>query len=185
MNLSDIKLPCILEEIAQDEQEKFNTFRDQIISLCNDDKMTVTDIYRLLIKMEIELKDYLKNRIPINIDKVIIKKVLKLIKSEIFIIKFKMKKPNEKNLNSILKPVGSWTGKKIDIIALIYAMKTFINHGTVSVKSLQKWFEYMLNIKLDNIYDRFRELEERKNTDEGYFKRFENNLTTLIEEYRY
>jgi hypothetical protein len=80
------------------------------------------------------------------------------------------------------KPIGKWTGKTtIVLIALIYAIKNLINNGEVTYKSLQEGFEYMFEVKLGNISDRFDEIVSKKKTEICHFEILIINLKSAID----
>jgi len=59
----------------------------------------------------------------------------------------------------------NWTGNKIDLTELIYALHTkkVINNGNVEIKALAIFFETIFNIQLeDNIYRWYSDIKNRK-----------------------
>lgn len=59
----------------------------------------------------------------------------------------------------------TWTGDKVDLVELIYALveaKCF-NHGNVNIKEIVAYIEVVFNIDLGDYYDAFRKLRNRGN----------------------
>lgn len=73
--------------------------------------------------------------------------------------------------NTMLKPMNEpsklfWTGSKTELIEIIYAFhsSSVINSGTVDIKEMASYFEYIFNIDLGNYYHTFIEIRARKNS---------------------
>ena len=73
--------------------------------------------------------------------------------------------------NNTMKPMNEpsklfWTGNKTELIELIYALQcsSVINSGTVDIKEIASYFEYIFNIDLGNYYHTFIEIRGRKNS---------------------
>ena len=58
---------------------------------------------------------------------------------------------------------SQWTGKHIYAAELVYALFSLrvINNGNITIIELTRLFEKMFNIKLDNIYKKFQEIQGR------------------------
>lgn len=80
-------------------------------------------------------------------------------------------------------PAGKWTGSKLDLIELIYAIQISVDHGKVSKLALQKAFEYIFQVKLGKIYDRFPEIIDRKKGDKPkYLEILIHNLNRIFDD---
>jgi hypothetical protein len=174
-----------LEKIAKSEQEEFKAFRERVIEYCTKEK-AVFNLLRALRGFEVELKDCLLKPFKVNVDSAVIKKVLKTIKTEVFILKTKLRHPN---LMEILKPksplpLGEWTGDKLDLIELIYAIyKTkSVNNGNITLNAIQECIEFIFQVKLGNISNRIAELENRKHNDNLYLEILINNLNIFLDD---
>lgn len=69
--------------------------------------------------------------------------------------------------NSNHLPTLNWTGNKVDLTELIYALhsKKVINYGNADIKELAVFFSTVLNIDLeDNIYRWYSDIKNRKIT---------------------
>ena len=186
MKSQEIEIVKILDEIAQNEHAEFDAFREKFIWFCDNNGKVSIEIYRCLLKLKIELSDCRKGRVKVDVDKAIIKKVFKVVKSELQLIRCKMEHPElfDDGTTKAPKPAGIWTDNKIDLIELIYALKMSVDNGSVTIKALKACFEYIFKVKLGNIYDRFSEIDERKKENAGYLKRLDENLAKIVEEYR-
>ena len=130
-----IKIIEVLNEIAQNEPENYRAFREKIAEYCTKEKESL-HLLRALNDIIIELKDCLKGRIQVNVDRAIIKKVHKIVKTELFIIKIKLKRPDlfkSSELNYQVSEV-EWTDDKLDAIELITALclTKSVNYGKIS-----------------------------------------------------
>jgi hypothetical protein len=172
----------ILKDIAQNEHENFRLFKERIEEYCTKEN-AVLKLFRLLKGIECELKSCLDGTVHVNVDKKIIRKVHDAVKTEIYIIKCKIKHPDFFNLQSsnLPLPAGKWTGDKIDLIELIYAIQMSVDNGNVSMKSLQKAVEYIFQVKLGNIYGRLTEIDERKGDKARYLESLITNLNHILE----
>ena len=166
----EIDIIKILKEIALNKHENYKIFRERFTEYCSKNENAVIVLFRLLKNMEIELNDCLNGNFQVDVDRTIIIKVLKIIRIELDIIKYRMKYPElfVQKQPDTLHPVGVWTNDKIDLIELIYAVKMSINNGNVTIKSLQDAFEYIFQVKLGNIYDRVGEINDRKGQKATY-----------------
>jgi hypothetical protein len=134
--------------------------------------------------MENELDDCLTGQIEVQVDRAIIIKVLKTIKIELFILKCRVKQPGlfDHETSKPVQPVGRWAGEDIELIELIYAIHTSVNHGAVSVKALQECFEYIFDIQLGNIETRLEEIKERQGNKAVFLESLIKNLNKVHDE---
>jgi hypothetical protein len=136
--------------------------------------------------IKIELKDCLQGRVFINVDKAIIKKVHEIVKTELFIIRIKLRHPDLINISALNKPVPEmeWTDDKLDVIELIIALflTKSVNSGKISKKDLQKFFEWVFQVELGNIYNRIGEIEIRNENDSLYIEKLLTNLKEFLDD---
>jgi hypothetical protein len=158
----DIDIFETINEIAQNEHEKFKAFRERFIEYCEKEQTVVT-LFRVLKGIELELNDCIAGRVNINADRAIVEKLLKVIRTELTIVRYKMRYPAiiELALPKVPQPV-EWIGDKIELIELIYAIYT-VNKKKIPLTALQDCFEYIFKVKLGNISGRFyQEIAVRK-----------------------
>jgi len=180
-----MKIPIIetLTDIAKNEHEKFKTFRKKFINYCKQNEHAVEDLLRFLRGKEHEISDCLNGRIKIEVERAIVIKVLKTIRTEIDIVRYWMRHPGVllRKRQKPPEPAGTWTNDKIDLIELIYAIQKSVNNGNVSIKALQECFEYIFQIELGNIYKRKEELCERNTISKTwYIESLIENLNQII-----
>ena len=178
-----IRIIEVLNEIAKNEHENFRAFREKLAEYCTKEKAKFR-LLRILNDIEIELKDCLKGRIQINVDKSIIKKVHKIVKTELFIIRIKLEHP-ELIANSALKnPIAKveWTDGKLDAIELLLALciTNSVNHGKITKKDFQEFFEWVFQVQLGNIYTRINEIDIRRDQNTLYLEKLLKNLKDYL-----
>lgn len=79
----------------------------------------------------------------------------------------------------------SWSGTKIDLVELIYALKhaRLINNGNTDVKELAKHIGGIFNIELeDNIYRIYQDIKLRKTVRTKFINRLADNLNQKLNE---
>ena len=186
LKLNDDDIAEFLKKIAQNENENFKLFREKVVEYCTNTENGVFTILRLLGGIENELHHCLNGRTKVSVDRAIIIKVLKTIRIELEIVRCRMRNPafeNEIGLKPAIaapKPAGKWTGNKLDLIELIKAIQISVDHGKVSLSALQKAFEYIFQVKLGNISDRFTEISERSREKPLYLEILINRINQLI-----
>lgn len=78
----------------------------------------------------------------------------------------------------------TWTGSKIDLIELIYALHStdVFNNGTVNIKVIASAFEEVFNIRLGDYYRTFHDMRIRKRSQTPFLdqlrSRFEHRLNS-------
>ena len=73
-------------------------------------------------------------------------------------------------------PILNWTGNKVDLTELIYALHTkkVINHGNVDIKELAIFFGIVFNVKLeDNIYRWYSDIKIENYLEQSFWKRLQ------------
>ncbi|RDY58592.1 RteC domain-containing protein [Flagellimonas nanhaiensis] len=90
--------------------------------------------------------------------------------------------------NTMNKPINEpsklfWTGSKTELIELIYALQcsNVINSGTVDIKEMASYFEYIFNIDLGNYYHTFIEIRGRKNSKTKFLDKLIELLNQRME----
>lgn len=85
------------------------------------------------------------------------------IKKEIAVLSSKVNVGGEQHLKHPI-PKLFWTGGKVDLIELIYALQASgtINSGTAEIKEITRLFEAVFHIALGDVYRTYLELRSRK-----------------------
>lgn len=181
----DLDIIETLNEMAQNESKAFEAFNERLIEYCTIEK-GVYNLFRVLRGIEAKLKYCLEARIPENVDRAVVKKVLRTIKTELFIIKSKINSPDllELSASKAPPPAGTWTSEKLNLIELIVAIvKTqSVNNGNVTQKAIQECFEYVFQVKLGNISNRIAEMDIRKEQDKLYLEVLLNSLKNFLDD---
>jgi len=79
-------------------------------------------------------------------------------------------------------PLMQWTGTKIALVELIYALQASgcINNGNVSIKEVKEMFEKVLEVDLTDYYRLFLEIKARNNTTK-FMDKLSEDLIRKIE----
>jgi len=93
---------------------------------------------------------------------------------------------NLKNNRKSLIPIKKlrWTGSKVDLIELIYALHTVgsINNGAVDIKELATELQTIFNIELGDYYRTFIEIRARKINNTKFLDRLKQNLQNRMDQ---
>ena len=82
------------------------------------------------------------------------------------------------------QPKLKWTGNKLDLVELIYALHTSgaINHGDADLKEIAAMFEHSMRIELSDLYRCFHDIAGRKKERVKFVNRLEVLLENRIDE---
>lgn len=173
----------ILKQLTTDldSKTKLSRIKEVIICYCVEEKQ-ILNCYRTLKHLELDLLEYS----DLCNDKEFVKKILKIIETELDILNVRMRiaqNPNDVGENSANNLQLKWTDSKTDLVELIYFIKSSIGHGNDSIKHIKTCFEYFFQIKLGNIYDILNDISSRKINRTKYIDRmtvrFQNVLDQL------
>ncbi len=80
--------------------------------------------------------------------------------------KFNLTDTEEETQLSPPKVKLNWTGNKVELVELIYALETAgcFNHGHAAIKEIVTYIEVVFNINLGDYYHTFMEIRNRKNS---------------------
>jgi hypothetical protein len=75
-----------------------------------------------------------------------------------------------------------WTASKTDLIEIIYALFSngAFNHGKADINTITSAFEYLGNIKLENVYKTYSEIKARKNSQTKFLDQLTFSLQQKI-----
>lgn len=95
--------------------------------------------------------------------------------------KLSLRVPNENILVSNL----TWTGPKVGLIELIYAMAEtkVINNGNIDIKEIASTFEKLFKIDLGDFYRSFMEIRQRKRNNTKFLDLLRLNLKKRIDKF--
>lgn len=92
---------------------------------------------------------------------------------------------NSSVINQQIKVPIYWTGSKIEIIELIYALHhaKMINSGNIEIKDLVLFFNQTFNMNLDDsIYRTYHDIKNRKIDKTKFLNKLTKNLIKFLEE---
>ena len=95
--------------------------------------------------------------------------------------KLSLRVPNENIIVSNL----TWTGSKVGLIELIYAMAEakVINNGNIDIKEIASTFEKLFKIDLGDFYRSFMEIRQRKRNNTKFLDLLRLNLKKRIDKF--
>lgn len=90
----------------------------------------------------------------------------------------------ELDLSELFESNLYWTGKKIEIIEVIYSLffSKSINHGKVTIKELSETFGKLLHIDLKDIYRFYTDIQQRVTDETKFLDHLRAVLLEAIEE---
>ena len=79
---------------------------------------------------------------------------------------------------------AKWTGSNVALVELIYALQSLkvINNGNIEIKELAEIFEKMFNVKLDEYYRVFSDIQMRKTNHTKFLDMLKDALNKRIDE---
>jgi hypothetical protein len=88
--------------------------------------------------------------------------------------------PEKKNVEHSLQ----WTGSKVSLIELIYAIQTagVLNNGSADIKQLTSFFESQFQVELGNVYNVFQEMRIRKKNRSQFIDLLKERLIRRMDE---
>jgi len=88
-----------------------------------------------------------------------------------------LKKPSQQNTFTTTSPL-QWTGRKVDLIELIYALHAVrsINNGQAEIKDIASIFQEVFNIELSSYYRTFAEIRSRKINSTKFLDKIKESL---------
>lgn len=92
-------------------------------------------------------------------------------------------KNNQPTKNKLQGSNLIWSGNKIDLVEVIYALyhQKVISNGTIEIKELSKAFEQFFNITIDdNIYRYYTDIKNRKGKRSKFIDVLSENLNTQL-----
>ena len=81
------------------------------------------------------------------------------------------------------KSLLNWTGKKVDLVELIYALKVsgVFNHGRADVREIAKVFEALFGMNFQDIYRTYTEISLRKKSRTSFLDHLKDRLEEYLE----
>lgn len=81
------------------------------------------------------------------------------------------------------KPQLNWTGKKVDLVELVYALKAsgVLNHGRAEIREIARVFESLFGMNFQDIYRTYTEISIRKKSRTAFLDFLKERMTDYIE----
>jgi len=169
-NLSQMKADIIINILNNSnlcDKNKFETICN-ILQEYSTQPDNILNCYRVLSTLKLEL--LLLSRDADNNSKMIIRRIINAVSTELDIIKYKIDHPELIPKEEIPKfQRKHWTASVSGLVEIIYLMKDCVDNGNVEIKELADWFEYIFQIKLDNIYKIIEQIANRKKDSKTKF----------------
>lgn len=92
---------------------------------------------------------------------------------------------NQQGMNTEVScPSLKWTGKKIALIELVYALSTsgVLNHGQADLSQITELFQKMFGVELGDYYRKFLEIRMRKTGRTKFLDQLRENLIRRMDE---
>lgn len=107
------------------------------------------------------------------------KLLIKRFNNELYRLKNTTKTQSEKPSTNL-----KWTGSKVDLIELIYALQAVgsINNGEVEIKEIATALQVAFNIELGDYYRTFIEIRARKINNTKFLDRLKQNLQNRMDQ---
>ncbi|KAA6310205.1 hypothetical protein EZS27_038454, partial [termite gut metagenome] len=89
----------------------------------------------------------------------------------------------DKNPN-YLKVRHTWTGKKVELIELVYALEKggYIDNGQINIKDLITYIENIFNVDLGDFYHAYLKMRERKGSRTIFIDKLRKDLDERMDE---
>jgi len=142
----------------------------------------ILESYRTLKRLKSELTELSKD--ADHEEKKIITKTLDAVKTELKIIEYQIDNPRLMVKNEMPKLNRKhWTASTSGLVEIIYLMKNCVDHGNVEVREIANWFEYIFQVKLDNIYKIIEQISNRKKNKTKFLDEEKLKLMKFLEEF--
>lgn len=98
--------------------------------------------------------------------------------------KFKIENKKKQNQGLFNKSNLKWTGNKVDLVELIYALNTLgvINNGNADIKELALKFQSFFNTEVGDFYRTYTEIRSRKMNSTKFIDMLKDALLKRMEE---
>lgn len=171
-----------LTEVAREDRDFYEYYRSR--ATYNDHKYFVRRPYKDIFRDD-PMQLYFDSKISTSHEY----QVAKLISSDMLVnyLERKIDEINQKTgAANFRDPVNyTWSGTKIDLVELIYALKHtgLINNGNIDVKELATHLGNVFNIELeDSIYRIYQDIKLRKTVRTKFLNKLADNLNNKLNE---
>ena len=148
--------------------------KDKIEKICNILQVysaqpgNILNCYRVLSTLKLELLVLSKD--ADHSSRMIIRRIITAVSTELDIIKYQIGHPELMQKNEMPQfKRKHWTASIPGLVEIIYLIKNSVDNGNVEIKELADWFEYIFQVKLDNIYKIIEQIANRKKDSKTKF----------------
>ena len=172
----------ILNDSSLSEKEKLETICN-ILQGYSTQPDNILNCYRVLNTLKLELLVLSRDADPST--RIIIRRVTNAISTELDIIKYQIDHPLLMQKNEMPKfKRKHWTGSIPGLVEIIYLIKDCVDNGNVEIKEIADWFEYIFQVKLDNIYKIIEQIANRKkNSKTKFLDEQKLNLVKFLDDF--
>lgn len=170
----------VLSDSNLSEREKFDSVCNHLQEFCPQSDH-ILNCFRKLNRLKSELIEFSKDADK-NGERFIVR-VLNAVNTELKIVKYQIENPQLMAKNEMPKfKRKHWTASIPGLVEIIYLMKNCVDHGNVEVKEIADWFEYIFQVKLNNIYKIIEQIASRKSKTK-FLDEEMLNLTKFLEDF--
>jgi len=142
----------------------------------------IIDWYRVLNTLKFELSELTKDADP-GTERVT-RRVINAISIELEILEHVIEHPELVPKDEIPKfSRKHWTASITGLVEIICVIKDNVNNGNVEIKEIANWFEYIFQVKLDNIYKIIEQIAERKKNKTKFLDEQRLNFAKYLEDF--
>ena len=157
----------IINDSNLSDKEKIETICS-ILQMYGTQPDNILSCYRVLSTLKLELLVFAKDADQNN--KMIIRRIINAISTELDIIRYQIDHPLLMQKSEMPKfQRKHWTGSVSGLVEIIYLMKDCVDNGNIEIKEIADWFEYIFQVKLDNIYKIIEQIANRKKDSKTKF----------------
>ena len=171
----------VLGDFSLSEKEKYDSICCNLQEYCLQPDH-ILNCYRALNILKSELIELTKDADTGG--ERVIARVLNAVKIELKIVEYQIGNPHLMVKNEIPKfKRKHWTASIPGLVEIIYLMKNCIDDGNVEVKEIADWFEYIFQVRLDNIYKIIEQIANRKKSKTKFLDEEMLNLAKFLDEF--
>ena len=173
----------VLSDSFLSEREKFETICNNLQEYCLQPNH-ILNCYRVLNTLKLELSELVKD--TDSGGEKIIRRVINATTTELEIVKYQIEHPELMVKAKIEMPKFErkhWTASIPGLVEIIYLIKDSVDNGNVEIKEIADWFEYIFQVKLDNIYKIIEQIAKRKKTKTKFLDEQMLNFSNFLENF--
>ena len=172
---------CVLNDSSLSEKEKFETICDNLQKYI-EQPGHILNCYRALNTLYLELHELSKD--ADSGSERIIRRITNAISTELDIVKYQIDHPALMQKNEMPKFKRKfWTATIPGLVEIIYLIKDSVDNGNVEIKEIADWFEYIFQVKLDNIYKIIEQIANRKKSKTKFLDEQKLNFVKFLEDF--